>query len=93
MLKITVQVFGSLIQFLGRRQTLVLDEEATVKSLSKILFADLKKFENSFSEARERGEGELLVLVNGRNIDTLNGLDTRLREGDVVSFISPFAGG
>lgn len=92
-MKITVQVFGSLTQFLGRGQVIVLDEDATVKSLSKILFSNLKQFENSFSEARERGGGELLILVNGRNIDTLDGLDTKLREGDVVSLIPPFAGG
>jgi MoaD family protein len=33
------------------------------------------------------------VLVNGRNIRLLAGLDTRLQDGDTVSLITPIGGG
>ena len=33
------------------------------------------------------------ILVNGRNISFLDGLDTRLRDGDAVVFIPPVGGG
>ena len=38
-------------------------------------------------------KGELVILVNGRNIDTLDGLDTQLKDGDSVTLLPPFAGG
>ncbi len=33
------------------------------------------------------------ILVNGRNIAHLRGKRTRLKEGDVISFFPPLAGG
>lgn len=36
---------------------------------------------------------DLLVMVNGRSVNLLDGLDTRLRKGDVVSVLGPVAGG
>jgi molybdopterin synthase subunit MoaD len=33
------------------------------------------------------------ILVNGRAVEWLNGLDTRLKNGDEVVFIPPAAGG
>ena len=42
-------------------------------------------------EARLRGDCN--VLVNGRNVHFLAGLDTPLQEGDEVIFIPPAAGG
>ncbi len=33
------------------------------------------------------------VLVNGRDVRGLDGLDTELHDGDVVSFFPPVAGG
>ncbi len=33
------------------------------------------------------------ILVNGRDIRGLNGLETELKEGDVVAFFPPVAGG
>jgi molybdopterin synthase sulfur carrier subunit len=32
------------------------------------------------------------ILVNGRSIDFLDGLNTRLKDGDVVVVLSPFGG-
>ncbi|KXA89600.1 hypothetical protein AKJ38_02025 [candidate division MSBL1 archaeon SCGC-AAA259I14] len=33
------------------------------------------------------------ILVNGRSIDTLNGLDTELNENDTVAIFPPVSGG
>jgi molybdopterin converting factor small subunit len=35
---------------------------------------------------------DLRLLVNGRDIAFLNGLDMKLQEGDTLSFIPPLAG-
>jgi molybdopterin synthase sulfur carrier subunit len=33
------------------------------------------------------------IIINGRDIDYLNGLDTQLKDGDVIVIIPPIAGG
>ncbi|MHA1264429.1 MAG: MoaD family protein [Candidatus Helarchaeota archaeon] len=35
----------------------------------------------------------ILVLLNGRNINFLNGLETKLSDGDVIAISPPLAGG
>lgn len=92
-MKISIQVFGSLTCILDREYTIIFDKEATVRSLTQMLFDDVRGVKNLFSEAQDRGGGELVVLINGRNIDTLDGLDTILKDGDVVTILTPFAGG
>ncbi len=36
---------------------------------------------------------DIIVLVNGRSIDWLNGLETKIREGDEVTIMPPAGGG
>ncbi|MHA1860661.1 MAG: ubiquitin-like small modifier protein 1 [Candidatus Asgardarchaeia archaeon] len=36
---------------------------------------------------------DYLIILNGRNVRFLEGLKTRLKEGDVVSILSPIIGG
>jgi len=38
-------------------------------------------------------KGFLQLLLNGRSIATLDGLDTRLEDGDIVAIIPPVGGG
>jgi len=45
-------------------------------------------FKNSASEA-----GNIIVFINGRNIATLNGLKTKLKDGDQIILSTPVAGG
>lgn len=50
-------------------------------------------FRDHVIEAPGRLRHDVTVLVNGRNIHFLAGLDTPLRPGDEVVFIPPAAGG
>mgnify|MGYP001057388432 CR=1 FL=1 len=92
-MKINIRVFGDLVSTLGRRQTVELDEGATILSLTNRLAekAGLKR-QDYLGNHKVNGD-ELAVLVNGRNIRLLNGLETILHEGDEVVFLPPAAGG
>ncbi len=54
----------------------------TGKNISKKLFTDDKKVKTS-----------AIVLVNGKNIFHIRGLDTNIRDGDVISLFPPGGGG
>ena len=60
----------------------------------------INTLEEQFPGSKERfcdNQGEVLasisIFVNGYNIDSLQGMQTPLKEGDEVDFMSAFAGG
>jgi len=91
-LRIIVKTFATLREAFGGRGVLYLDlpDGSTIKDLLKAL-----KGCGSADELDDLVEGRssVKVLVNGREITYLAGLETRLRDGDVVAFIPPVAGG
>ena len=90
---IKVRVFGDLKSVLGKSLTLEVKEGATVRSLIHWLAdkADLKP--GVFIDKYMKDRGDLAILLNGRNIRLLVGLDTGLKEGDEVIFLPPTPGG
>ena len=92
-MKITVRVFGEPAQILGNRHTLELGEGATVVTLANRLTeeAGLKRY--GYIGEYKVGGGDLAILVNGRNVELLDGLKTALRDGDEVVILVPTSGG
>jgi molybdopterin synthase sulfur carrier subunit len=92
-MKVTVRVFADLVPLIGRKHYLELDDDATVGTLtSKIARKAGQKRRGYLGNYRIIG-GDLAILVNGRNIDLLEGLKTPLSDGDEVVFMPPAAGG
>jgi len=92
-MKVNVQVFADLVPVIGRKHYLELDDDATVGTLtSKIARKAGQKRRGYLGNYRIIG-GDLAILVNGRNIDLLEGLKTPLSDGDEVVFMPPAAGG
>ncbi len=92
-MKVTVRVFADLVPVIGRKHFLELDDDATVGTLnSKIARKAGQKRRGYLGNYRIIG-GDLAILVNGRNIDLLEGLKTPLSDGDEVVFMPPAAGG
>jgi len=79
--------------------TIDLPEGATVKELLQTLRRDHQMPEKlavagtAINLVDRDGRGDLIVLVNGRNIKQLQGLDSPLNEGDTISLLPPAAGG
>jgi len=70
-------------------------EEATVEKVLKRLSEIYGKDFVEYVFERETGEIQsfLLLLVNGRSITTLEGLKTRIVDGDVLAILPPVGGG
>jgi len=92
-MRVTVRVFGDLAPVLGRRHVLDLGEGSSVGALTSLLArrAGLKR--HGHLGGYRVGGGDLAVLVNGRNIELLDGVETVLRDGDEVILLPPTAGG
>ncbi len=92
-MKIHVRVFGSLAQLLGRKHTIILEGEATLKTLTNELAKKTGQTRHNYFGNFKITGGDLAIMINGRNIAMLNGLDTKLSDGDDVVILPPTAGG
>lgn len=83
---IEVRLFATLAD-LARKRRLELDlDEATIEEILEILDAKFPGFKAEL-------EAGHMILVNGVNIEHLDGLKTRVKSGDVVSIFPPSGGG
>jgi len=93
-MKVEVRVYADLRRVLGGKNLIVkLKEGARVKDLVLKLGGKVEASGNLLLGGLRLAEASLIVLVNGRNINSLNGPDTVLREGDLVAFMPVTEGG
>jgi len=97
-LRVTVRFFTSLREITGKReQTLQFAGGKTV-TVDLVLRRLAELYGKSFTDYVFDGKtgevkGFLQFLINGRSASTLNGLDTKLSDGDVLAIIPPVGGG
>ncbi len=90
-MNVTVNVIGPKVT-LGRKVTLELSS-STVRELVGVLLEQGEgPWKNIIREDRSLVDG-CVVLVNGRNIMSLEGFETELHQGDEVTFTVLVAGG
>lgn len=85
--EIRVKFYGNLSDITKTRSvTMTVAEGSTVRDLLNQL---LIRFGEPFQEALEHAA----ILINGRTIEVLKGLETELNAEDVVMIVPPMAGG
>jgi len=91
-MRVLLRAFGDLIPLLGMESVLDLPEGSSVRALFRQLSqktgAERPGYIGSYGV-----DGDLVILVNGRNIRTLEKAGTVLRDNDTVTLLPPFAGG
>ncbi len=92
-MQVRVRVFGDIASEIGGNHALTLDEGATVGALTKEIARRAGQRRRGHLGSYRIGGADLAILVNGRNIDLLEGLKTPLSDGDEVVFMPPAAGG
>lgn len=94
-MRVKVKYFALLRELAGKREEDVeVDEETRVEEL-------LEKLSERYGERFRDyvyGVGEfngltLTFLLNGRNIELMDGFKTKLRDGDTLSILPPVVGG
>ena len=90
-MRVRVVAFGELAQILGKELLLNLPEGSDLSALLSLL-AERSGSERGYLR-RYRVTEEVAILLNGRSIHLLEGMRTRIRDGDTVYLLLPFAGG
>ena len=97
-MQVSVRFFTSLRELTGKREETLKFRDGETVTVDKALKRLAERYGKSFVEYVYDGKtGEvkcfLQFLVNGRSASTLNGLDTKLANGDVLAIIPPVGGG
>lgn len=92
-MSVEVKFFANFREILGRKKISV-----SAKTVGELLEYIGQEYEELGKELfANEGSGELNdfvnILVNGRRIDILDGLDTKLEDGDTIAIFPPVAGG
>ena len=91
---LTLKFIGALRQISGKTQlTVNFQEEMSLKDLITKISQEMPQLEKTFSDQLNDSRSNALMLINGREISVLNGLETKLNDGDEIVFIPVVHGG
>ena len=92
---LTIKFVGALRHITGKTKlTLDVEKEISVKELLAKISKQTPKLETSFGDPQGADSmSNALILVNGREIGVLGGLETLLNDGDEVVFVPIVHGG
>ncbi len=90
---IKVRYFATLRELFGGNETRV--DAARARDVAELLgvICDSPERRDGLRQASGRLRKDIVLLVNGRNIAFLAGLDTPLAEGDALDIFPPVFGG
>ena len=94
-MNVEVKFFTSLREITGKKtEEIMLQNTITVKELLTTLS---EKYGTNFHEyvysKNGKVHGFLSFLINGKNINALEGFGTKLKPGDIVAILPPVGGG
>jgi len=91
---ITIRTFADLREILGaKEQELAVPEGQTVRGLLEGLCEAHPTLRGKLFDSAGEIRPYIIILKNGRNITSLQQLDTPLEPGDVIALFPPVAGG
>ena len=94
-MKVIVRYFTVLREVTGKREEEIdAKKGSTIEDILNFLNGKYgKEFERYVLSGRRHKGLKLLFLVNGQNIQQLDGLKTKLQNGSVLTIMPPIAGG
>ena len=91
-MKVKVRLFGDVAEMVGSKHSVELDEGSSVLTLTNQIQRDTGHSRGGYLGEFKVGGPDLAIMVNGKNVELLDGVHTKLcDEDDVV--IMPFVVG
>ena len=91
---LTMRFIGALRQISGKTQlTVDFQEGISLKDLVAKISQEMPQLEKTLGDQLSNSRLNSLILINGREISVLNGLETKLNDGDEIVFIPVVHGG
>jgi molybdopterin synthase sulfur carrier subunit len=91
---LSIKFIGVLRNTSGKTQlTVNLPEGVSLKELLTKLGQELPQLKNFIDQQLNNSRSNALILVNGREISVLKGLETKLSDGDEIVFVPVVHGG
>ena len=92
-MKVKVRAFGRLTARLGNETVVQLKPDSNIDDLLSMLREKTEAVQKEALTRFDRTEPELTILLNGQNIQTLNGLKTPIKNGDLILLLPAVHGG
>ncbi|MEM2539552.1 MAG: MoaD/ThiS family protein [Candidatus Bathyarchaeia archaeon] len=94
-MKVEVRMLGMLKKISGRdRVSLDLDEGLRLREVIERILEEINSLKDVLLDPELRDpRPNIIVLVNGKDISVLDGLDTQIKDGDEIVFIPIIHGG
>jgi MoaD family protein len=92
MMKIKVRLFGDVSEAVGSKHVIELDDHSTILTLTNHIQRESGHSRSGYLGGFKVGGPDLAIMLNGKNIHLLDGLETILSDEDDV-VIMPFVAG
>ncbi|MBS7631238.1 MoaD/ThiS family protein [Candidatus Bathyarchaeota archaeon] len=94
-MEIEVRLYAMLREIANKKiDKISLQEKSSIRDLLGVMVSKYgAEFEWYIYDLEKQPRSYLSYMVNGININSLNGFDTVLKDGDVVSILPPVGGG
>ena len=97
-MQVSVRFFTSLREIVNKKEEALKFLEGEKVTVDTVLNTLAQRYGKRFAEYVYDGKtgevrGFLQFLINGRSVTALNGLQTELKDGDVLAILPPVSGG
>jgi len=93
-LGIRVKFFAALWEITGEKEVELDGTNMTVREvLQKLIERYGETFKKEIMDNDDKVKDHYVILVNGRNIVFLDGINTKVKDGDLISVFPPVGGG
>jgi molybdopterin synthase sulfur carrier subunit len=88
-----IKSFANFRDILGKDLNVEVANDSTIKTLLDDLISTKPRLKNALFEESGQIKEYVILMKNRKNINTMDGLNTQLAEGDEVAILPPVAGG
>jgi sulfur-carrier protein len=88
-----IKAFANFRDILGRDIQVELDDGSTAKELLDSLCLSQQRLKSALFDESGRVREYVILMKNRKDIDSFDGLETKLSDGDEVAILPPIAGG